>query len=426
MAKGNIFHGMAKGKVGSTVLYRMNGQQMTRVYNPSVKNPRTDAQKQQRAIFYTVSRWAAGAKYLIEQGQEGITNKTQARQAFVKRALSEVRSALLSGSNMALNAKGVSYLQPTKLSLTTGSLPAMTYGYNENGKPSFYGDMVAPALDPTLRQLFAEYPSLGLGKQLTIVWVEGLAEDNGETPFADLSAINFSTKLHFSEVVFTDDVNALDKKAFVVDGSDNYVFNPEVLSPSWGGTDPFPTFASDSVAPNIGNPLAFAAIVSDYSTGSWRRSYAPFVISEYVDVNLFDIIATYGNDEGLNDSNQYLDQGTGEGTGEASPRTVSLVYSVDGESHSVSLTNKQQASVTIPSNADYVDINITSKTIGQYTAESNEVVANPANLNGAASAFNDFWIWHALPAGEELQATTLTIKTSDGATRTVNITVLSV
>ena len=423
MAKGNIFHGMAKGKVGSTVLYRMNGQQMTRIYNPSVKNPRTDAQKQQRAIFYTVSRWAAGAKFLVEQGQEGITNKNEARQAFVKRALSEVRSALLSGSNMALNAKGVTYLQPTKLSLTNGSLPAMTYGYNDSGKASFFGDMVAPAIDPTLSQFFAQYPSLGLGKQLTIVWVEGLAEDDGATPYADIASINFTTKLHYSEVVFTDDVNALEKKAFIASGGD-YVFNPEVLAPSWGGTDTFPTFASDSVAPNIGNPLAFAAIVSDFSTGSWRRSYAPFVISnELVDVDLVDIIATYGTDGSVNDSNQYLDQGTGEGTGEASPRTVKLVYSADGETHTISLTNKQQASVAIPADAEYIDININSKTIGQYTEDSNEVVATPNNVNGYASAFNDFWIWHATPVGDNFQATQLVIKTSDGATRTVNITI---
>lgn len=425
MAKGNLFLSQARGKVGSVVFYRQNGQQITRVYTDQVKNPRSAAQNQQRAIFYTVSRWAAAAKYLIDQGQEGITNKTQARQAFTKRALAEVRSALLSGSNMALNAKGVTYLQPAVLSLTAGSLPSMTYGFNDNGKPSFYGDSVAPAIDPTLSQFFAEYPSLGLGKQLTIVWVEGLAEGEGLNPYADIAGINYTTKLHYSEVVFTDDTAALDKKAFIASG-DDYIFNPEVLAPSWGGTDTFPTFASDSVAPNIGNPLAFAAIVSDFSTGKWRRSYAPFVISSFVDVDLYDIIATYGKDEGISDSDQYLDQGSGEGTGDASPRTVRLIYMADGESHSISLTNKQHASVTIPSNAEYIDINITSKTVGQYSADSNEVIANPANLNGSASAFNDFWVWHALPAGEELQNTGLTIKTSDGATRTVQINVQSV
>lgn len=51
MAKGNMFVGTAKGKVGNLVLSKFHGEQITKAYQPTVANPKTFAQMYQRARF---------------------------------------------------------------------------------------------------------------------------------------------------------------------------------------------------------------------------------------------------------------------------------------------------------------------------------------------------------------------------------------
>ena len=61
MAKGNLFQGMGRGKVGDVVFSRLNGEQVSRVRNRHPKNPRTNKQLIQRAIMATVmSAYSAG------------------------------------------------------------------------------------------------------------------------------------------------------------------------------------------------------------------------------------------------------------------------------------------------------------------------------------------------------------------------------
>lgn len=51
MAKGNLFLGNGGGRVGNVVLATVNGEQITRVYQPNVKNPKSTPQMTQRAKF---------------------------------------------------------------------------------------------------------------------------------------------------------------------------------------------------------------------------------------------------------------------------------------------------------------------------------------------------------------------------------------
>ena len=66
MAKGNLFQGMARGKVGDVVFYRMNGWQMSRVRNRKPKNPRTPEQMYQRAIIATVMKSYSAGKEIFD------------------------------------------------------------------------------------------------------------------------------------------------------------------------------------------------------------------------------------------------------------------------------------------------------------------------------------------------------------------------
>lgn len=57
MSKGSMYWGNATGKLGQTVLSTVNGQQITRAYQPNVKNPRSTQQMLQRAKFSTAVKF---------------------------------------------------------------------------------------------------------------------------------------------------------------------------------------------------------------------------------------------------------------------------------------------------------------------------------------------------------------------------------
>lgn len=73
MAKGNLFQGMARGKVGDVVFYRMNGVQMSRVRNRDPKNPRSNEQLYQRAIIATIMKAYSIGKEIYDHAFQGYT-----------------------------------------------------------------------------------------------------------------------------------------------------------------------------------------------------------------------------------------------------------------------------------------------------------------------------------------------------------------
>lgn len=336
MAKGNLFLSQARGKVGSVVFYRKDGEQVSRVYTSQVKNPKSSAQNLQRAIFYSVSRMAAGAKYLVEQGQEGVANGAKSRQAFVKKALNDLRARVLAGDPSVLNVKGNPYMQPIPVSLTNGSLPTVDYrfdGPRDDYKVYFKFGMsegMENLNNYTLRQFFAEHPALGLNKQMTFVFLVGEDDlaDEGAAP--DIAGLNFRSKLLYDEIVFAADPAVLDLPAFAeIDGT--LRFNPEVLAPSWGGNcDVDFTAPSAWEDPGQGTEtkgfevypdesrysiLAGAIIVSDYTNNKWSRSYSPFAVCPLVAQDANVIAATYEAAVSTANGEEYLDQaGTEQGT----------------------------------------------------------------------------------------------------------------
>lgn len=73
MSKGNMFQGMARGKVGDVVFYRMNGVQMARVRNRAPKNPRSNEQLYQRAVIATVMKAYSAGKEIYDHSFQGYT-----------------------------------------------------------------------------------------------------------------------------------------------------------------------------------------------------------------------------------------------------------------------------------------------------------------------------------------------------------------
>lgn len=73
MAKGNLFQGMARGKVGDVVFYRMNGVQMSRLRNRAPKNPRSNEQLYQRCIIATTMKAYSAGKEIFDHAFQGYT-----------------------------------------------------------------------------------------------------------------------------------------------------------------------------------------------------------------------------------------------------------------------------------------------------------------------------------------------------------------
>lgn len=73
MAKGNLFQGMARGKIGDVVFYRMNGVQMSRVRNRVPKNPRSVEQLYQRSVIATVMKLYSAGKEIFDHAFQGYT-----------------------------------------------------------------------------------------------------------------------------------------------------------------------------------------------------------------------------------------------------------------------------------------------------------------------------------------------------------------
>lgn len=85
MAKGNLFLGAARGKVGSLVFKRQNGEQVT-APRVTPANPRTTAQMMQRLALSSASKTAAALDEIISHSYQGIAYGEKSRQAFIKEA----------------------------------------------------------------------------------------------------------------------------------------------------------------------------------------------------------------------------------------------------------------------------------------------------------------------------------------------------
>ena len=92
MAKGNLFLGMGRGKVGDVVFYRKNGEQISRVRNRSVRNPNTDAQLYQRAIIATVSKAYQAGSAIFDHSFEGVPVGARCQSRFMELNCNLLRS----------------------------------------------------------------------------------------------------------------------------------------------------------------------------------------------------------------------------------------------------------------------------------------------------------------------------------------------
>ena len=103
MAKGNLFQGMASGKIGDVVFTRLNGQQVSRVRNRNPKNPRTNAQLYQRAIMATLMQAYSAGKAIFDHSFQGKSVGSLNQQLFMSLNLKYLREQLAYEVNNDIN-----------------------------------------------------------------------------------------------------------------------------------------------------------------------------------------------------------------------------------------------------------------------------------------------------------------------------------
>ena len=105
MAKGNLFQGMARGKVGDVVFSRANGEQISRVRNRHPKNPRSNAQLFQRAIMATIVQAYAAGKDIFDHSFQGYSVGAQNQREFIKRNAKLLRETVAADINTPIATK---------------------------------------------------------------------------------------------------------------------------------------------------------------------------------------------------------------------------------------------------------------------------------------------------------------------------------
>ena len=96
MAKGNLFQGMGRGKVGDVVFSRLNGEQVSRVRNRHPKNPQTNKQLVQRAIMATIMSAYSAGREIFDHSFQGYSVGAGCQRRFLSLNANALRTQLAS------------------------------------------------------------------------------------------------------------------------------------------------------------------------------------------------------------------------------------------------------------------------------------------------------------------------------------------
>ena len=139
MSKGNMLLGHARGKVGSLVFSRVNGQQITRARAEQVKNPQTDAQIIQRILLNTVSQAYSRMASICDHSFEGVKAGQDSMSYFIKTNLNALRAKIAEHGSIDTDEVfatpiGQSFLASNDYVISKGSLPVVNAsGVANNG-----------------------------------------------------------------------------------------------------------------------------------------------------------------------------------------------------------------------------------------------------------------------------------------------------
>lgn len=325
MAKGNLFLGQAKGKVGSVVFSRAFGQQITRTKPTSVKNPKTIGQNTQRAILATIAKEAALLTPIVDHSFANVTYGAESVRHFRKINMGILRNMLLSsvGTNYNLSAKGANAV-PNALKISEGNLPAFSSAYQSDVVAFYQSGALTSISEVTVAQFKAAYPYLQGGDQLTLVKIVKTA---GSLVDGDAAFALKVDRMVFSSDAFDDDASdIITDEGFINEGKLDLTktTNVQMLAARAGGGGKGLSAATDN-----DDTYAAALILSRKVNNVWQRSTQFLELTEFDDsTDNNAAIESYGASASINDATEYLNQAD-ENTpaaGVSGPYAYSNVY----------------------------------------------------------------------------------------------------
>lgn len=216
MAKGNLFLGMGRGKVGDVVFYRMNGQQMARVRNRVPKNPRTNEQLYQRAIIATIMKAYSAGKEIFDHSFQGYTIGEGCMRRFNSVNTRILRAALFDDINKNIsttNQKG-RFVAPRSLTATPVIGLQVSEGTLTNTlwEPRYTGNIVnwyTPDSQATTVNAYFESLGISAGDIFTFVYM--VADRDYpiyENPwYANYEASQYQTKFGWVRFIVKDGIS---------------------------------------------------------------------------------------------------------------------------------------------------------------------------------------------------------------------------
>ena len=109
MAKGNLFLGMGRGKVGDVVFYRLDGEQVTRTRNRHPRNPNSIRQQVQRAVMANIQQLYSSGQAIFNHAFQGYRPGMENQRRFTHLNAGILRSLVvteLNASTAAADCKG--------------------------------------------------------------------------------------------------------------------------------------------------------------------------------------------------------------------------------------------------------------------------------------------------------------------------------
>ena len=284
MAKGNLFLGFGRGKVGDVVFSRQGGEQVSRARNRAPKNPKTPLQLLQRVVMKTTSEAYSMLQPIANHSFQGSQEGTPNQSRFVRRNVDLLRTRLAalinSGSaedivtsaeaNFSAKANSLPELNAYQVSEGT-LLPVLVHWDGAKFALNFPGiESITEA--PTYQQVI---DGLGLqkGDQLTFLGISTNDSGDAGSPSSKMTSFDFCR-------VILEPSNGDFSGAFITTGG---IANPNERNEgsatfAWhseGSGDIWLQFSFPGMSDNPGAVSTIAAaavIVSRHSGGVWQRS----------------------------------------------------------------------------------------------------------------------------------------------------------
>ena len=303
MAKGNMFLGQAKGKVGSIVFSRALGKQISRTKPSSVKNPKTRAQNAQRAVLATVAKAASIMTPIVDHSFAGVAYGAESVRHFRKINLNQLRAHYIDGDPTGYNLtpKGGSVV-PNSYIVSQGNLPAFKIHYDPADFGFTMNDSSLNVGAISVKAFLQAYPYLQGGDQLTLVQ---LVKTSGSLQTNDAKFVFVYDRIIFAPDAFNDkNSNIITEDGYFVESKLDLTktTNPIMLELRAVGSH-------GMLASTTKNVYAAALILSREVNGVWQRSTQVMGLTHDSDVQDIEAaIASYGATASESADNEYLNQ----------------------------------------------------------------------------------------------------------------------